>query len=134
MWVQMGAMEMFGTFMPVLFMTGVWKCHLDTWFCTRIILTLMLKGLSFRGSNNRDIFQPRSTKSKYRGYRLAKILTLYPRNFVFVDLGSQLIYTLNPRYRGIVFRGYSICRALFCTKSTILLPKNFQKKFTLLSW
>ena len=30
MWVQMKALEMFGTFMPVLFMIGVWKCHLDT--------------------------------------------------------------------------------------------------------
>ena len=38
MWVQMEAMEMFGTFMPVLFMIGIWKCHLDTWLCPRIIL------------------------------------------------------------------------------------------------
>ena len=30
MWVQMRALEMFGTFMPVLFMMGVCKCHLDT--------------------------------------------------------------------------------------------------------
>ena len=45
MWVQMGAMEMFGTFMPVLFMIGVWKCHLNTWFWTRIILTYQMLGL-----------------------------------------------------------------------------------------
>ena len=25
--------------MPVSFMIGVWKCHFDTWFCTRTILT-----------------------------------------------------------------------------------------------
>ena len=36
MWVQMRALEMFGTFMPLLFMIGVWKCHLDTWLCPRI--------------------------------------------------------------------------------------------------
>ena len=36
MWVQMGAMEMFGTFLPMLFMIGVWKCHLDTLLFTRI--------------------------------------------------------------------------------------------------
>ena len=29
---------MFGTFLPLLFMIGVQKCHLDTWICTRIIL------------------------------------------------------------------------------------------------
>ena len=29
--VQMMAMKMFGTFMPVLFMIRVWKCHIDTW-------------------------------------------------------------------------------------------------------
>ena len=45
MWVQMRALEMFGTFMPVLFMIGVWKCHLDTWFCTKIILTHHMCGL-----------------------------------------------------------------------------------------
>ena len=28
--VQMRALEMFGRFMQVLFMIGVWKCHLDT--------------------------------------------------------------------------------------------------------
>ena len=39
MWVQMRALEMVGTFMPVLFMIGVWECHPDTWLCTRIILT-----------------------------------------------------------------------------------------------
>ena len=37
MWVQMRALEMFGTFMPVLFKIGVWKCHLDTWLFSRII-------------------------------------------------------------------------------------------------
>jgi hypothetical protein len=36
---------MFGTFMPVLFMIGVWKCHLDTWFCTSIILKHHMCGL-----------------------------------------------------------------------------------------
>ena len=44
-WVQMGAMEMSRTFMPVLFMIGVWKCHLDTWLCTRIILTHHMCGM-----------------------------------------------------------------------------------------
>ena len=43
-WVQMRALEMFGTFMPVLFMIGVWKCHLDTWLYTRIILTFYMWG------------------------------------------------------------------------------------------
>ena len=37
MWVQMRALEMFGTFMPVLFMIGVWKCHLDTWLFTKFM-------------------------------------------------------------------------------------------------
>ena len=31
---QMRALQMFGTFMPVLFKIWVWKCHLDTWLCT----------------------------------------------------------------------------------------------------
>merc|ERR1711978_727234 len=39
MWVQMMAMKMFGSVMSLLFMIGVWKYHLDTWFCTSIILT-----------------------------------------------------------------------------------------------
>ena len=42
MWVQMGAVEMFETFMPVLFMIGVWKCHLDTWFWRDFNLLLHL--------------------------------------------------------------------------------------------
>ena len=45
MWVQMRALEMVGKFMPVLFLIGVWKCHLDTWLCTRIILTFHMWGL-----------------------------------------------------------------------------------------
>ena len=45
MWVQMGAIEIFGTFMPVLFMIGVWKCCHDTWLCPRIILTYHVCGL-----------------------------------------------------------------------------------------
>ena len=36
MWVQMRALEMFGTLMPLLFMIGVWKCHLDTGLCTYV--------------------------------------------------------------------------------------------------
>ena len=39
MWVQMKALEMFRSFMLVLFMVEVWKCYFDTWLCTRIILT-----------------------------------------------------------------------------------------------
>ena len=35
-WVQMRALEMFGTFMPVLFLIGVWKWNLDTWLCTYV--------------------------------------------------------------------------------------------------
>ena len=30
MWVQMRALEIFGTFLPILFMMGVCKGHLDT--------------------------------------------------------------------------------------------------------
>ena len=45
MFVQMRALEMFGTFIPVLFMKGVWKCHLDTWPCPRFILTHHMCGL-----------------------------------------------------------------------------------------
>ena len=45
MWVRMGAFEMFGTFMPVLFMIGVLKCHVDTRLCTRTILTYNMRGL-----------------------------------------------------------------------------------------
>ena len=37
-------LEMFGTFLPVLFMIGVWKYHLGTWLCTRIILTYHMWG------------------------------------------------------------------------------------------
>ena len=45
MFVQMRALEMFGTFMSLLFMEGAWKCHLDTWLCPRIILTHHMCGL-----------------------------------------------------------------------------------------
>ena len=34
---------MVGTFIPVLFMIGVWKCHLDTWLCTWIILVSVMR-------------------------------------------------------------------------------------------
>ena len=47
MWVQMMAMKMFGSVMSLLFMIGVWKCHLDTWFCARIILTYPTYHLTF---------------------------------------------------------------------------------------
>ena len=36
---------MFGAFMPVLFLIGVWKCHSDIWLWTRIILTYQNWGL-----------------------------------------------------------------------------------------
>ena len=35
MWFQMMTMGMFGSFMPVLFMVGFWKCHYDILFCPR---------------------------------------------------------------------------------------------------
>ena len=37
--VSQSRLEMFGTSMLVFFMLGVWKYHLDTWPCPRIILT-----------------------------------------------------------------------------------------------
>ena len=43
MWVQMRALEMFGTFMPMLLKIRVWKCHLDTWLCTWIILVSVVR-------------------------------------------------------------------------------------------
>ena len=39
------AMKLFGSVISLLFMIGVWKCQLDTWFCTRIILTHHMCGL-----------------------------------------------------------------------------------------
>ena len=33
MWLQMMSMGMFGSFMSVLFMVGVWKCHYNIRFC-----------------------------------------------------------------------------------------------------
>ena len=45
MWVQKMVIKMLGTFMPMLFMIRVWKCHLDTWLCPRIILTYDICGL-----------------------------------------------------------------------------------------
>ena len=47
MWVQMRALEVFGVFMPVLFMIGVWKCHHHIWLYSRIILMYDMK---LRGS------------------------------------------------------------------------------------
>ena len=79
---------MFVTFMLVLFMVGVWKCHLDT-FQGSFSFGSLCKGLTFRESNKWDIHKPISTKTDFRGYRLAQFLTLYPRNFVFVDLASS---------------------------------------------
>ena len=33
-----GCEDVWDIFMPMLFMIGIWKCHLDTWLCPRIIL------------------------------------------------------------------------------------------------
>ena len=35
MWFQMMSMGMFLSFLSVLLMVGVWKCHYDIWFCPR---------------------------------------------------------------------------------------------------
>ena len=45
MWVQIRALEMFGTSMLVFFMLEVYKYHFDTWPCPRIILTYHMCGL-----------------------------------------------------------------------------------------
>ena len=45
MGIHMMALEMFGTSMLVFFMQGVWRRHLDTWPCPRIILTYHMCGL-----------------------------------------------------------------------------------------
>ena len=85
MWVQMKALEIFRKFMPVLFMIGVWKCHLDTWLCSYMMFggghvgpddgpflfnVSWYKSLgvffSLRGSNFGGKMQVKSTKTKFR--------------------------------------------------------------------